>query len=280
MFCDEWAIRKKGKQVSESEVVEHKTSDLSADMNGKVVLVTGAASGLGYADARMLSSLGCRVVMTDIDEERGQALAAELGALFVAQDVADEQRWAEVMTEIDQRYGRLDGLVNNAGIAPIAHIESTTTATWRATLAIHLDATFFGSQAAIKMMKTNGGGSIVNMSSTAALVGIPDYLAYSAAKGGIRSMTKAIAIHCRRSRYGIRCNSVHPGSINTPMVQTALRELMDVDLNQADDPERARLKMGIGEPDDVAHMVTFLLSSMSKHINGAEMVVDNGDTVI
>ena len=279
MFCDEWAIRKKGKQVSESEVVEHKTSDLSADINGKVVLVTGAASGLGYADARMLSSLGCHVVMTDIDEERGQALAAELGAIFVAQDVADEQRWAEVMTEIDQRYGRLDGLVNNAGIAPIAHIENTTTATWRATLAIHLDATFFGSQAAIKMMKTNGGGSIVNMSSTAALVGIPDYLAYSAAKGGIRSMTKAIAIHCRRSRYGIRCNSVHPGSINTPMVQTALRELMDVDLNHADDPERARLKMGIGEPDDVAHMVTFLLSSMSKHINGAEMVVDNGDTV-
>jgi NAD(P)-dependent dehydrogenase (short-subunit alcohol dehydrogenase family) len=203
-----------------------------------------------------------------------------MGALFMPQDVADEQRWAKVMTEIDQRYGRLDGLVNNAGVAPIAHIENTTTATWRATLAIHLDATFFGSQAAIKLMKTNGGGSIVNMSSTAALVGIPDYLAYSAAKGGIRSMTKAIAIHCRRSRYGIRCNSVHPGSINTPMVQTALRELMDVDLDQVDDPERVRLKMGIGEPDDVAHMVTFLLSSMSKHINGAEMVVDNGDTVI
>jgi 3(or 17)beta-hydroxysteroid dehydrogenase len=277
-LCDE-VIRKKGTLVSENGMLKEQTSDLSADMNGKVILVTGAASGLGYADARMLSGLGCRVVMTDIDQERGQALAAELGAFFLAQDVADEQRWAEVMTEIDQRYGRLDGLVNNAGIAPIAHIENTTTATWRATLATHLDATFFGSQAAIKMMKINGGGSIVNMSSTAALVGIPDYLAYSAAKGGIRSMTKAIAIHCRRSRYGIRCNSVHPGSINTPMVQTALRELMDFDLNHADDPERARLKMGIGEPDDVAHMVTFLLSSMSKHINGAEMVVDNGDTV-
>jgi NAD(P)-dependent dehydrogenase (short-subunit alcohol dehydrogenase family) len=272
--------QEKGVLVSDNEALEQQTSDLSADMNGKVVLVTGAASGLGYADARMLSGLGCRVVMTDIDEEQGRALAAEMGALFMPQDVADEQRWAKVMTEIDQRYGRLDGLVNNAGVAPIAHIENTTTATWRATLAIHLDATFFGSQAAIKLMKTNGGGSIVNMSSTAALVGIPDYLAYSAAKGGIRSMTKAIAIHCRRSRYGIRCNSVHPGSINTPMVQTALRELMDVDLDQVDDPERVRLKMGIGEPDDVAHMVTFLLSSMSKHINGAEMVVDNGDTVI
>ena len=266
--------------MSENEVPEKNTLDLSADMSGKVILVTGAASGLGYADARMLSNLGCRVVMTDIDAERGQALAAELDASFMVQDVADEQRWSQVMTEIDQRHGRLDGLVNNAGIAPIADIESTTTATWRATLAVHLDATFFGCQAAIKMMKANGGGSIVNISSTAALVGIPDYLAYSAAKGGIRSMTKAIAIHCRRSRYGIRCNSVHPGSINTPMVQTALRELMDVDLNQAEDPERARLKMGIGEPDDVANMVTFLLSGLSKHINGAEMVVDNGDTVI
>ena len=108
-------------------MLKEQTSDLSADMNGKVILVTGAASGLGYADARMLSGLGCRVVMTDIDQERGQALAAELGAFFLAQDVADEQRWAEVMTEIDQRYGRLDGLVNNAGIAPIAHIENTTT---------------------------------------------------------------------------------------------------------------------------------------------------------
>ncbi len=266
--------------MSDPTATQQPELSLSADMAGKVILVTGAASGLGYADARMLSGLGCRVVMSDIDQERGQALAADLDGLFLVQDVADEERWSEIMAEIQARYGRLDGLVNNAGIAPIADIETTTTAVWRSTLAIHLDAAFFGCQAAIKLMKATGGGSIVNMSSTAALVGIPDYLAYSAAKGGIRSMTKAIAIHCRRNGYGIRCNSVHPGSINTPMVQTALRELMDVDLNQAEDPERARLKLGIGEPDDVAHMVTFLLSSMSKHINGAEMVVDNADTVI
>jgi 3(or 17)beta-hydroxysteroid dehydrogenase len=245
-----------------------------------VVLVTGAASGLGLADARMLVAQGARVIMSDIDQERGAALAQELGADFLHQDVADEQRWGEIMSDIQARFGRLDGLVNNAGIAPIADIENTTTATWRTTMAIHLDATFFGCQAAIRLMKESGGGSIVNMSSTAALVGIPDYLAYSAAKGGIRSMTKAIAIHCRRQRYGIRCNSVHPGSINTPMVQEALRELMDVDLNAAEDPERLRRKLGVGEPDDVANMVTFLLSDQSKHINGAEMVVDNGDTVV
>ncbi len=245
-----------------------------------VVLVTGAASGLGLADVRMLVAQGARVIMSDIDQERGAALAQEFGADFLHQDVADEQRWGEIMNDIQARFGRLDGLVNNAGIAPIADIENTTTATWRTTMAIHLDATFFGCQAAIRLMKESGGGSIVNMSSTAALVGIPDYLAYSAAKGGIRSMTKAIAIHCRRQRYGIRCNSVHPGSINTPMVQEALRELMDVDLNAAEDPERLRRKLGVGEPDDVANMVTFLLSDQSKHINGAEMVVDNGDTVV
>ena len=245
-----------------------------------VVLVTGAASGLGLADVRMLVAQGARVIMSDIDQERGAALAQEFGADFLHQDVADEQRWGEIMNDIQARFGRLDGLVNNAGIAPIADIENTTTATWRTTMAIHLDATFFGCQAAIRLMKESGGGSIVNMSSTAALVGIPDYLAYSAAKGGIRSMTKAIAIHCRRQRYGIRCNSVHPGSINTPMVQHALRELMDVDLNAAEDPERMRRKLGIGEPDDVAGMVTFLLGDQSKHITGAEMVVDNGDTVV
>lgn len=254
--------------------------NLFADLVDKVVLVTGAASGLGYADARMLAGLGANVVMTDIDQDQGAFLAQELGAVFFPQDVADEERWQQIMEAIQQQFGRLDGLVNNAGIAPIADIETTTTATWRQTLAVHLDGTFFGCQAAIKLMKANGGGSIVNMSSTAGLIGIPDYLAYSAAKGGIRSLTKAVAIHCRRQRYGIRCNSVHPGSINTPMVQTALRELMNVDLTEADDPDRARRRLGIGEPDDVAGMVTFLLSDVSKHVNGTEMVVDNGDTVV
>ncbi len=249
-------------------------------VRGRVILVTGAASGLGFADSKMLVEQGAQVVMTDIDEERGRGLAEDLDAIFLHQDVADEGRWTEIMAAVEARFGRLDGLVNNAGVAPIADIETTSTATWRSTLAIHLDAAFFGCQAGIKLMKENGGGSIVNMSSTAALVGIPDYLAYSAAKGGIRSMTKAIAIHCRRQRYAIRCNSVHPGSINTPMVQHALRELMDVDLNAADDPERTRRKLGIGEPNDVASMVTFLLGDQSKHINGAEMVVDNGDTVV
>ena len=244
----------------------------------KVVLITGAASGLGLADAQVLTEQGARVVMTDIDAERGGDLATQIGAMFLPQDVADEARWAEVMEVVQAEYGRLDGIVNNAGIAPIADIETTTTDMWRKTLAIHLDGTYFGCRAAIKLMKESGGGSIVNMSSTAALVGIPDYLAYSAAKGGIRAMTKAIAVHCRRAKLRIRCNSVHPGSINTPMVQNAVKQLMDIDLD--DDAEKKRKAMGIGEPRDVAHMVVYLLGDESKHVNGTEMVIDNADTVV
>ena len=145
-------------------------------MNGlrdKVILVTGAASGLGYADAELLTESGATVVMTDINEDSGKAVADRLGNLFLGQNVADEHRWSEVMSEIKDRFGQLDGLVNNAGIAPIADIETTTTEVWRQTLAVHLDGTFFGCKTALGLMKESGGGSIVNMSSTAALIGIP-----------------------------------------------------------------------------------------------------------
>jgi 3(or 17)beta-hydroxysteroid dehydrogenase len=246
----------------------------------KVIIVTGAASGLGLADANVLAREGAKVIMTDIDPEAGQTHAAAIGAHFITQDVSEEASWAQVMDEVDKSFGRLDGLVNNAGIAPIATIESTTTEVWRRVLSIHLDATFWGCQSAIALMKKTGGGSIVNMSSTAALIGLGPYLAYSAAKGGIRSMTKSIAIHCRQEGLDIRCNSVHPGSISTPMVHKALKSLTGTDLMAEEDPEKTRLALGIGEPEDVANMVLYLLSDESKHVTGAEMVVDNGDTVI
>jgi 3(or 17)beta-hydroxysteroid dehydrogenase len=249
-------------------------------MDGKVAIVTGAASGLGAADAQRLAEEGATVIMTDINDEVGTALAKDYGAHYFHQDVSDEATWALLVADTLKNYGRLDVLVNNAGIAYVANIEETTTQQWRRTLAIHLDATFFGCQAAIPAMQQGGGGSIINMSSTAALVGIAPYLAYSAAKGGIRAMTKSIAIHCRQVKNGIRCNSVHPGSISTPMVHQALESLQGFKLLDQDDPEATRKAMGIGEPLDIANMVLFLASDESKHVTGAEMVVDNGDTVI
>ncbi len=246
----------------------------------KVIIVTGAASGLGLADAKVLVREGAKVIMTDINAEAGADHASEIGATFIAQDVGQEASWAAVMAQVEGDFGRLDGLVNNAGVAPIASIEDTTTDMWRRVISIHLDATFWGCQSAIKLMKQSGGGSIVNMSSTAALIGLGPYLAYSAAKGGIRSMTKSIAVHCRQAGLNIRCNSVHPGSISTPMVHTALKTLLGTDLMAEEDPEATRKALGIGEPEDVANMVLYLLSDESKHVTGAEMVVDNGDTVI
>jgi 3(or 17)beta-hydroxysteroid dehydrogenase len=218
--------------------------------------------------------------MTDINVAAGEAIAREIGAEFFEHDVSHEPSWRQLIAETVERLGGLDILVNNAGIAIIADIENTTLEIWRRTLAVHLDGTFFGCHHALPAMAASGGGSLINMSSTAALVGIAPYLAYSAAKGGIRSMTKAIAAHCRSRRNNVRCNSVHPGSIDTPMVHAALDGLGGPKSNGEHFPEDVRRRLGLGEAVDVAQLVLFLGSDESKHISGAEMVIDNGDTVV
>lgn len=248
-------------------------------MEGKVTIITGAASGLGKADALRLAEEGARLVLTDVNTDAGVDVAEACGATFVTQDVGDETSWDALIDSTMADLGQLDILVNNAGIAPIATIEATTTDVWRDVMRVHMDGTFFGCRAAIPAMAAGGGGSIINMSPTVALVGVAPYLAYSAAKGAIRSMTKSIASHCRVERNGVRCNSVHPGSISTPMVHTGLQTLHGLDIMAQPDPEATRIALGIGEPIDVANMVLFLSSEESKHVNGAEFVVDNADTV-
>ena len=248
-------------------------------VEGKVAIITGAASGLGEADARLLAAEGASVVMTDINTAAGEVIAAEIGAEFVHQDVSEEETWPALVERVMDRHGRLDILVNNAGIAIIANVARTTTEIWRRTLAVHLDATFFGCHYTLPAMKESGGGSIINMSSTAALVGLSPYFAYSAAKGGIRSLTKSVAHYCRERQNGIRCNSVHPGSIDTPMVREALEGLAERMGEDARQQEVERIAAGIGEPNDIAYMVLYLASDESKHVSGAELVVDNGDTV-
>ena len=247
----------------------------------KVVVITGAASGLGKADAHRLSEEGARLVLTDINAEDCMRVVDECEgeAIFFEQDVKDESSWPRLIAATIAAYGRLDVLVNNAGIAHIANIESASTDQWHDILRVHLDGTFFGCRSAIPEMTKSGSGSIINMSSIAALVGLSSYLAYSTAKGGIRSMTKSIAIYCREQKNNIRCNSIHPGSISTPMVHAALETLSGINLMEQEDPEATRKAMGIGEPLDVANMVLFLASEESKHVNGAELVIDNGATV-
>ena len=251
-------------------------------MSGKIVLITGASSGLGKADAWRLAEEGATVILTDINDE-GKALAAEINestgqpTRFFHHDVSDEGRWEEIMAAVVDEFGGLDVLVNNAGIAFIATPEDTTLEQFRLANAVMNEGVFLGCRAAIPAMKLRGGGSIINMASVASHLGYPVFFAYSAAKGAVRSMTKSIAVHCQMNGYNIRCNSIHAGAIDTPMVQTSFAEMglepPDPDKQNSGDP------IGIGRPEDVANLVLYLASDESSFMNGAELMLDNALTV-
>lgn len=246
-------------------------------VSGKVALVTGGGSGLGRADCTMLASEGATVVVTDVNLEMAQKVADEIGgdALALALDVASEQAWIDVIAEIDRRFGRLDVLVNNAGVVVAADIEGTSLEQFRWVNAIMNEGVFLGCKYAIPLMNRGGGGSIINMSSTGALLGYPIFFAYSAAKGAVRSMSKSIAVMCQEKGYKIRCNSIHPGAIETPMVQQAEgRAGQEQAIPEGVLPHGAK-----GAPKDVAKMVLFLASDESRFVTGAEFVIDNGLTI-
>lgn len=245
-------------------------------LDGKVALITGAASGLGKADALLLAQEGASVVLTDLNGS-GEGVAAEIRraggrALFLMQDVRDESQWAATVARTEQEFGGLDVLVNNAGIVIVATPEQTTLEQFRFANAVMSEGVFLGCKHAIPAMRRRGGGSIINMSSVASHLGYPVFFAYSAAKGAVRSMTKSIAVYCQMNHLNIRCNSVHASSIDTPMVAQALREL-GMSPPGPDDP------IGVGKPVDVANLVLFLASDESRFINGAELMIDNALSV-
>jgi NAD(P)-dependent dehydrogenase (short-subunit alcohol dehydrogenase family) len=249
-------------------------------VKGKVAIVTGGAGGLGGAEASLLAKEGAAVVITDIDEASMSKVAGEIraqgaNAIFVKHDVASEADWGKVIGRTLEEFGKLDILVNNAGVILYKKIEDTSLAEWRWLMSVNLDGVFLGTKFAIEAMKKTGGGSIINISSVAGLIGNPDASAYHASKGGVRSFTKAAAIECSKAGYGynIRVNSIYPGVINTRMAD---------DLRQDEKKYQTALSwhaMGrFGEPEDVAYGVLYLASDESRFLTGSELVIDGGWT--
>jgi NAD(P)-dependent dehydrogenase (short-subunit alcohol dehydrogenase family) len=246
----------------------------------KVAIVTGGAGGLGRAEAALLAAEGAKVVISDIDEPAIQRVAMEIvrqggTAVPARHDVTSESGWEKVMDSTFEKFGRLDVLVNNAGVIVYKKIEDTTLAEWQWLMRVNLDGVFLGTKFAIAAMKKSGGGSIINIASVAGLIGNPDAAAYHASKGGVRQFSKAAAIECSKAGYdyNIRVNSVYPGVMETKMAD---------DLKKDEHKYRTALgwhAMGhFGEPQDVAYGVLYLASDESKFLTGSELVIDGGWT--
>ena len=251
-------------------------------LEGKIALVTGAGSdrGLGAATARRFAEEGAFVYMTDLDLAGAEGVAAAIRssggrAEALEQDVTSETSWDNVFAAIERGHGRLDVIVNNAGIAILKPIADLTAADWERQNKVNLDSVFYGTQRAVKLMRKVGqGGSIINLSSIGGLVGVPACGAYGAAKGGVRIFSKVVAMEC--AAENIRCNSVHPGMIETGMQDVA----------RHDNPEGFKaIVAGIpmkrmGSPLDIANMNLFLASDEANYVTGGEFTVDGGVTAM
>lgn len=245
----------------------------------KVAVVTGAASGIGEAAARRFVAEGATVIMTDLNVSDGERIADELGnrAVFVRQDVSDPAGWNVISELVRSRYQRLDVLVNNAGILIPGSIEDATLDEWHKLLRVNADSVFLGCKTAIELMKeSGGGGSIVNISSIAALAARDDYLAYGASKGAVAALTRSVAVHCRRQKYRIRCNSVHPDGVLTAMTRGSYPKDLDPMLLTIDKDPMNRACL----PDDVANGILYLASDESRAVNGIELRIDSGQFVM
>lgn len=237
-----------------------------ARLNGKVALISGGARGMGAAHARVMIAEGAKVVIGDVLDKEGHALAKEVGPSLTYQhlDVTKPADWDAAVATAVKTYGKLDVLVNNAGIANFGSIETYSHADWDKIIAINLTGVFNGIKAAIPALRQTRGGSIINISSTAGIRGYPALPGYTAAKFGVRGLTKAVALDV--GKYGIRVNSVHPGVIRTPMTNSIPEDTRHVALDRTADPT------------EVANLVLFLASDESSFSTGAEFIADGGET--
>jgi NAD(P)-dependent dehydrogenase (short-subunit alcohol dehydrogenase family) len=253
-----------------------------ADLAGKVALVTGGSSGIGAACAQALAAAGAAVVITDIQDEKGHALAVEIGksggkARFLHHDVTREDEWVQIIAEVKTAFGRLDVLVNNAGIGVGSpSIIDMSLEDFRRQQAINVEGVFLGVKHGLALMRDAGnGGSIINMSSVAGLKGSPTLAAYSATKGAVRLFTKAVALEA--VQYKVRVNSVHPGIIETPIwlsISGAPGVNAPPDLDAI---SQMAVPMAVkGVPDDIAKGVLWLATDESRYVTGTELVIDGG----
>lgn len=243
---------------------------------GRKAIVTGAARGIGKAIIERFRAEGAAVLATDVLAEEGEATATACGAIFAEQDVRDPARWAEIGALATEQLGGLDILVNNAGVIGGGPIEACPLENWERVIGINLTGTFLGCQMAVNRMKETGGGAIVNVSSINGYVGIPGDAAYTASKGGVRLLTKSVAVRCAREGWNIRCNSLHPGAIETSILEPAY---------QAAPIPRDQLKAvfagmspmdRMGQPEEMAAAIVFLASDDASFMTGAELLVDGG----
>jgi NAD(P)-dependent dehydrogenase (short-subunit alcohol dehydrogenase family) len=252
----------------------------SGRVDGKVALISGGASGIGLATAERLAREGAKVAITDVDVTNGEALAARLTSegnevFFMKLDVVDPESWATVVETVVDRWGGLDILLNSAGIGRVYPLLDMTLEEWRHTNAINLDGTFLGTQAAARAMAVSGGGSIINISSVAGIVGLPTASAYSASKGGVKLFTKAAALEVADMKLNIRINSVHPGYIETPMVMRRFKDL-EAEANDLQELKERHPLGRLGQRDEVASMILYLASDESAFVTGAEFIIDGG----
>jgi len=251
-------------------------------MDGKVAIISGGASGLGKASGLLMAREGASIVITDINDDAGQGVADEIEggggkALYFNHDVAIEADWERVIAATIESLGRLDVVVNNAGIGDFKNVEETSVADWRHMMAINADGVFLGTKHAILAMKEQRSGSIINISSIEGIIGDPDLAAYNASKGAVRIFTKSSALHCGKKGYNIRVNSIHPGYIRTPLLESAMADMGDA--QEVEAYVAGLHPIGhLGEPYDIANGVLYLASDMSKFVTGTELVIDGGYT--
>ncbi|WEV75544.1 SDR family oxidoreductase [Bifidobacterium sp. ESL0800] len=241
-------------------------------LDGKVALVSGGASGIGLAIAKKFVDEGAKVALADINAENGEKVADELGenAMFVTLDVTQEDQWEQAFKDVIAKFGKVNVVVNNAGIGVGNNIETIPLKQWDQTVAINGTGMMLGTKHGVQNLKNFGGGSIINMCSIEGLIGESINLAYDFTKGGVRLMTKSAALYCAENHLNIRVNTIHPGYIHTPMVDPH-PELVAL--------EESKTPMGhLGDPEDIAWMAVFLASDESKFSTGSEFVADGGYT--